>query len=77
MILFRNVSKKFGDQVVLDKVNFAINKGEKVGIVGENGAGKTTLLRAIIGELDFHGSVDTQGQSIAFLAQSPRLKLQN
>jgi ATP-binding cassette, subfamily F, member 3 len=45
----RDVSKSFGGQEVLRLVNFQINPGEHVGLVGRNGAGKTTLLRLISG----------------------------
>jgi ATP-binding cassette subfamily F protein 3 len=50
-MLFRlsDVSKSFGGQEVLRLVNFQMNPGEHVGLVGRNGAGKTTLLRLISG----------------------------
>ncbi len=44
------LSLEFGDQVILRHANFAIEPGERVGLVGRNGAGKTTLLRLISGE---------------------------
>jgi len=43
--------KRFGDEVVLDGVSFAVQRGERVGIVGANGVGKTTFLRVLLGEL--------------------------
>jgi len=49
MIEFRGVSKKFGDNVVLDNVSFSINKGETFVIIGLSGSGKTTILRHIAG----------------------------
>ncbi len=45
------VSKAFGDRPVLDRVDFKLQKGERVGIVGPNGVGKTTFLRVLLGEL--------------------------
>ena len=44
---FSDVSKSYGAQDVLRAVNFQINPGEHVGLVGRNGAGKTTILRLI------------------------------
>jgi ABC-2 type transport system ATP-binding protein len=45
----KNLHKNFGDKVVLEDINFAISKGEIVGLIGPNGSGKTTLLNVIIG----------------------------
>jgi ATP-binding cassette subfamily F protein 3 len=44
---FSDVSKSYGAQEILRTVNFQINPGEHVGLVGRNGAGKTTILRLI------------------------------
>lgn len=50
-MLFRlaEVAKSYGAQEVLRSINFQVNPGEHVGLVGRNGAGKTTLLRLISG----------------------------
>ncbi|MCW5912219.1 MAG: ATP-binding cassette domain-containing protein [Cyclobacteriaceae bacterium] len=45
------VSKSFRKKLVLNKVNFSVNLGEIVGIIGPNGSGKTTLLNLIMGLL--------------------------
>lgn len=45
-----NVSLSYGTEVILDKVTFSINEGERLGIVGVNGAGKTTLIKIFSGE---------------------------
>ena len=47
----QNVSKTFGNHVVLDDVNLDIQSGEILGIIGASGAGKTTFLNTIIGFL--------------------------
>ena len=40
-----------GTQVLLDKVNLTLDKGDRLGLLGRNGAGKSTLMRIISGEL--------------------------
>lgn len=49
MIEFKNVTKKFESLLVLDEINFSIEKGSFVSIVGPSGCGKTTTLRMIAG----------------------------
>lgn len=40
----KNVSKSFGENAVLKDVNFSLNKGEILGLVGENGAGDSDIM---------------------------------
>lgn len=47
MLKFENVSKRYKNVVILEKINFEINKGEVVSIVGKSGCGKSTLLKCI------------------------------
>ena len=48
-IAINSVSKSFGPQVVLRDISFEVQKGQKVGLVGQNGTGKSTLLNIIYG----------------------------
>ncbi len=50
VIEFKNVSKAYGDRLLIDKANFAIPPGAIVGIIGPNGAGKSTMFRMITGK---------------------------
>jgi sulfate-transporting ATPase len=49
VIEFRNVSKGYGDRLLIDDLSFRVPPGAIVGIIGPNGAGKTTLFRMITG----------------------------
>ena len=48
----KQLSKRFGEQTVLDGVDLLLTPGIRVGVLGPNGSGKTTLLRLITGELE-------------------------
>ena len=47
----KNISKAYGDRVLIDNLSFKIPKGAIVGIIGPNGAGKTTLFKMITGQV--------------------------
>ena len=45
----KNLSKVYGTDVIIEKVSFHVNEGDRVGIIGKNGAGKSTLLNMLTG----------------------------
>jgi ATP-binding cassette subfamily F protein uup len=47
-----NLTKAFGDDVIIDRFSTRILRGDRVGIIGPNGAGKSTLLKLLTGELE-------------------------
>lgn len=54
MLSLSNIYVQYGDRILLDRVNFILKPGERVGLVGRNGAGKSTLLKIIAGEMTPH-----------------------
>ncbi len=50
VIEFKNVSKGYGDRLLIDKLSFKVPPGAIVGIIGPNGAGKTTLFKLVTGK---------------------------
>jgi len=71
-IEFVNVSKAFGDKLLMDNVSFRVPPGAIVGIIGPNGAGKSTLFRMIAGQDTPDSGEVNIGQTvkIAFVDQS-------
>ena len=73
----RNVSKAFGEKVVLRNINLSFYYGAKIGVVGENGSGKSTLLRIMAGlDRDIDGTATlAKGMRVRYVAQEPHLDL--
>jgi ABC-2 type transport system ATP-binding protein len=66
MIALRNLTKRFGKVVAVNRLNLSVSKGEIFGFIGPNGAGKTTTLRMMGGVLaPTEGSVIIDGINIA------------
>ena len=59
VIKFKNVSKSYGDRVLIENLSFSMPKGAIVGVIGGNGAGKSTLFRMLMGkETPDSGSIE-------------------
>ena len=72
MINVRDLEIRIGARVLMQGVNFRVDKGDKVGLVGRNGAGKTTLTKILAGDgAPSAGAVETSGE-IGYLPQDPR-----
>lgn len=71
----QDVCLSFGTDVILKNISFAVNDGDRVGIIGVNGAGKTSLFRVITGEYTADsGAVYVQkGYTVGHLQQNPDL----
>ena len=72
VIEFKNVSKSFGDRLLIDDLSFKVPPGAIVGIIGPNGAGKSTLFKLIAGKEAPDSGEVTIGKTVrmAFVDQS-------
>ncbi|MBL0420011.1 energy-dependent translational throttle protein EttA [Ramlibacter sp. AW1] len=72
VIEFNNVSKSFGDRLLIDNLSFKVPAGAIVGIIGPNGAGKSTLFKLIAGREQPDSGEVVIGQTVkmAFVDQS-------
>jgi D-xylose transport system ATP-binding protein len=66
LLELEGISKRFGPVQALDRVDFAVNAGEVVGLVGDNGAGKSTLVKTIAGiHSADNGTIRFEGQEVS------------
>lgn len=67
------LTKYYGDRLILDGITFDIQAGEKVALLGANGTGKTTLFHCITGRLPFDGGTVTTGagKTVGVIDQMP------
>ncbi|HET6243621.1 MAG: ABC-F family ATP-binding cassette domain-containing protein [Bacteroidetes bacterium] len=65
------LTKRYGDNIIFKDATFAIERGQKVAFVGKNGEGKSTLVKAIMGEIDFEGTLQLGHNSmVGYFAQN-------
>lgn len=61
MVVVRQLRKRLGRRDVLQGLDLAIDRGQRVALIGSNGAGKTTLIRCLLGEYTRQGDVELAG----------------
>ena len=70
MITAKNITKLYGDRVILEKTDFKIGNGRKIGLVGRNGCGKTTLFKIINGLEDpTAGNIEYENEMPGYIPQ--------
>ena len=62
LIEARELTKKYGKHLALDRANFTVEAGRIVGLIGPNGAGKTSALRAMLGLTAYEGHLQVLGR---------------
>ncbi|MFT5872431.1 MAG: ATP-binding cassette subfamily F protein 3 [Clostridium sp.] len=75
----KDIHKSYGIDVILDKITFSINEGEKIGFIGANGAGKSTLFKILTSQLDYDNGelfID-KNKRVGYLSQDLALNLDN
>lgn len=72
LISLENISKSYGEKILLDNISLSISEGDKIGVIGINGTGKSTLLKIIAGvETYDNGNIITANKlTVNFLSQS-------
>ncbi|NHU84010.1 ABC-F family ATP-binding cassette domain-containing protein [Kocuria sp. JC486] len=74
MITVSNLELRAGARLLMDQVNFRVQRGDKIGLVGRNGAGKTTMTKVLAGQtLPADGTVTRTG-TIGYLPQDPKVE---
>lgn len=68
----KNLSKKYDDLLVLDNVNFSLEKGKLLCLLGPSGSGKSTILHSIGGFINHSGTILLDGDDISHLEASDR-----
>jgi polar amino acid transport system ATP-binding protein len=74
MVRFDQVVKRFGDNVVLDHLDFSVNRGDRVTLIGPSGSGKTTILRLLMTlERVNGGTIYVDGEPLSHMPKGGQL----
>lgn len=71
----KNVSKHYGHSIILKDINFALNKGEIVGLAGRNGVGKSTLMKILVQNNQPTSGNIISSDNVGYLIEEPKLFL--
>ena len=74
----KNLQASYNNHVAIDKINFSIDEGEYVCVIGENGSGKSTLIKTIMGlkkEDKGNVKINVNIDDVSYLAQSDLTKI--
>ena len=76
LIDLQKISKHYSAQKILIDVNFHVDEGERIVIIGKNGSGKSTLMKIVNGTLEFDGGerIIKQNLEVQMLSQKPDFK---
>ena len=66
IFIAKDVCKRFGERVILDKFNYTFSRYEKLGIVGNNGTGKSTFIKTLLGAEPIDNGTYDIGQTVRF-----------
>ena len=76
-ITLENISKSYGEKLLLDKIDLRVNRGDKIALIAQNGSGKTTLMKIMSGviapEREHAKVLVAPGIRIGYLDQEPDL----
>ena len=70
-VVVNELSKTYDEHIVFKNASFSLERGEKVAFVGKNGEGKSTMVKALMGEIEFEGSLELgHNTQIGYFAQN-------
>ena len=72
MLTFHEISVRFDNRQVLDRVSFSLRPHRMTVLLGRNGSGKSTLLRCVNQELSYTGVITDGEKNLAFLSPKER-----